>query len=140
MKAVTMAVILCVISNGPAAYAGAGPATRANALERVPPRASIAETGRKAVVRLVSDDPSHSILSPNYPRSFPRPSPTSHFGRQIVAGTAGAVGGLFAGAWIGAAIANAGECRGEDCFLSGMVIGAPIGAIAGAIAGVALAK
>jgi hypothetical protein len=120
-------VIMCVVANGAPAYAETRPV-------------SIAESGRREVARLAAAEASRTVLPPNYPRSFAGPSPSSHFGRQIVAGTAGAVGGLFAGAWIGGAIANAGECRGEDCFLGGIMIGAPIGAIAGAIAGAVLAR
>ena len=143
MKAITILSILCVMFNGTAAFAEAGGpgVTGGNALPRAESRyVSILERGRQEVARLAADDLNRSVLPPNYPRSFAGPSPSSHFGRQIVAGTAGGVGGLFAGAWIGGAIANAGECRGEDCFLGGIMIGAPIGAIAGAIAGAVLAR
>jgi hypothetical protein len=54
-------------------------------------------------------------------------------------GALGALGGFFAGGYIGAAID--GECGGcDDPGLKGALIGAPIGAIVGAIAGVSLAR
>ena len=142
MKVLTILSILCVVLNGTAAYAEAGGpgVTSGNASPRAESRhVSIAQTGRTEVARLAADL-NRSVLPPNYPQSFAGPSPSSRFGRQIVSGTAGAVGGLFAGAWIGGAIANAGECRGEYCSLGGIMIGAPIGAIAGAIAGAVLAR
>jgi hypothetical protein len=111
----------------------------ATAAAAEPSKPSIRESGRKEVVRLVAAEAGASMLPPNYPRTFARPVPTSRFGRQIVAGTAGAVGGLFAGALVGGGLTSIG-CRGEDCALPGIVIGAPIGAAAGAVIGALLAR
>jgi hypothetical protein len=54
---------------------------------------------------------------------------------RIVAGAAlGAVGGFFAGGYLGAAID--GDCGGcDDPGLKGALIGAPVGAVAGGILG-----
>src|SRR5258706_8533241 len=104
----------------------------ATAAAAEPSRPTVRETARKEVVRLVAAEASASVLPPNYPRTFAGPVPASRFGRQIVAGTAGAAGGLVAGALLGAAVANVNGCPGE-CGLRGMLIGAPIGAVAGGI-------
>jgi hypothetical protein len=120
MRVITILSILCVMLNGTVAYAEAdGPgAASGNVLRRMESaHVSIAESGRKEVARLAAAELNRSVLPPNYPRSFAGPSPSSRFGRQIVAGTAGAVGGSLAGALIGGAIANAGSCFGEDCAL-----------------------
>jgi hypothetical protein len=111
----------------------------ATAAAAQPSKPSIRESARKEVVRLVAAEASGSMLPPNYPRTFAGPVPTSRFGRQIVAGTAGAVGGLFAGALVGGGLTSIG-CGGEDCALSGIVIGAPIGAAAGAVIGALLVR
>jgi hypothetical protein len=53
----------------------------------------------------------------------------------------GAVGGFFAGAFLGSAIDRAThDCGCEDPGLMGFFIGAPAGAIAGGIAGFVLSK
>jgi hypothetical protein len=102
---------------------------------------SIAESGRTQVARLVHAEAVSSVVPPNYPQSFAGPVPTSKLGRQIVGGTAGGIGGLFAGVLIGVGVERASGCAGqEDCGLRGLMIGAPVGAIAGAIAGATLAK
>ena len=67
------------------------------------------------------------------------PSPTStpkrerSMGRKVAGGLVGAVGGFFAGAFIGAQFTK--DCRCDDPGLMGAIYGAPIGAIAGAIIG-----
>ena len=54
--------------------------------------------------------------------------------RVVLGAAAGAVGGFFAGGFIGAAID--GDCGGcDDPGFKGFLIGAPIGAVAGGIAG-----
>ena len=54
--------------------------------------------------------------------------------RVVLGAAAGAVGGFFAGGYIGAAID--GDCGGcDDPGFKGFLIGAPIGAVAGGIAG-----
>jgi hypothetical protein len=69
----------------------------------------------------------------------PAPGPQGRQRRRgpgrIVAGAAvGAVGGFFAGGYLGAAID--GDCGGcDDPGLKGALIGAPIGALAGGILG-----
>jgi len=52
---------------------------------------------------------------------------------KALASAAGAVGGFFAGAYIGAAVEP--SCRCDDPGLKGIIIGAPIGAVLGGIAG-----
>jgi len=55
-------------------------------------------------------------------------------GRKILGGALGAVGGFFAGGYLGAMID--GECGGcDDPGLKGALIGAPIGAVVGGILG-----
>ena len=55
-------------------------------------------------------------------------------GRKILGGALGAVGGFFAGGYIGAKID--GDCGGcDDPGFLGAVIGAPIGAVVGGILG-----
>ena len=109
----------------------------ATAAAAEPSRPSIRESARRNMVRLVAAEASASVLPPNYPRTFAGPIPTSRFGRQLVTGTAGAVGGFFAGTLLGAAIANVNGCPGE-CALRGVLIGAPIGLATGAITAVVL--
>jgi hypothetical protein len=109
----------------------------ATAAAAEPSRPSIRESARKEVVRLVAAEASASVLPPNYPRTFAGPVPKSRFGRRIVTGTAGAVGGLFAGALLGTGIARVSGCPYE-CALSGMLVGAPVGMVAGAITAVVL--
>jgi len=55
-------------------------------------------------------------------------------GRAILGGAAGAVGGFFAGGYIGAMIEGNG-CSCDDPGLKGALIGAPIGSVAGAVLG-----
>jgi hypothetical protein len=57
---------------------------------------------------------------------------------KALAGAAGAVGGFFAGAYLGALVEPA--CRCDDPGLKGMIIGAPIGAVLGGIAGATAIK
>ena len=52
-------------------------------------------------------------------------------GRRILGGALGAVGGYFAGGYIGAKID--GQCDCDDPGVKGAVIGAPIGAVVGGI-------
>jgi hypothetical protein len=58
------------------------------------------------------------------------------WGWKVVGGAIGAVGGLFAGGMLGAALEP--DCHCDDPGLKGALIGAPIGAVAGAIVGVIL--
>jgi hypothetical protein len=58
-------------------------------------------------------------------------------GRKVLGGVIGAVGGFFAGAYVGAAIEGQG-CGCDDPGLKGAMIGAPIGTVAGAVLGVRL--
>src|SRR5689334_9811758 len=53
-------------------------------------------------------------------------------GRKIIGGALGAVGGFFAGGYLGAKI-EGDDCGCDDPGLKGALIGAPIGAIAGGI-------
>lgn len=55
-------------------------------------------------------------------------------GRIIAGAAVGALGGLFAGGYLGAAIEGDG-CHCDDPGLMGALIGAPIGAVAGGILG-----
>jgi hypothetical protein len=55
-------------------------------------------------------------------------------GRKVVGATLGAVGGLFAGGYLGAMIEGDG-CGCDDPGLKGALIGAPIGLVAGGILG-----
>jgi hypothetical protein len=55
-------------------------------------------------------------------------------GRRILGGAVGAVGGFFAGGYLGAMID--GDCGGcDDPGFKGALIGAPIGAAAGGVLG-----
>ena len=63
-----------------------------------------------------------------------QPSSRRSVGRKILGGALGALGGFFAGGYIGAKIE--GDCGGcDDPGLKGAVIGAPIGAVVGGILG-----
>ena len=55
-------------------------------------------------------------------------------GRVILGGAVGAVGGLFAGGYLGAKI-EGNRCHCDDSGLQGALIGAPIGTAAGAVLG-----
>jgi len=55
-------------------------------------------------------------------------------GRVILGGAVGAVGGLFAGGYLGAKI-EGNRCDCDDAGLQGALIGAPIGTVAGAVLG-----
>ena len=55
-------------------------------------------------------------------------------GRAILGGAVGAVGGLFAGGYLGTVIEGDG-CDCDDPGLKGALIGAPVGTVAGAILG-----
>jgi hypothetical protein len=59
----------------------------------------------------------------------------SSVGRKILGGALGAVGGFFAGGYIGAKIEGT-DCGCDDPGFKGAVIGAPIGAVVGGILGV----
>jgi hypothetical protein len=63
--------------------------------------------------------------------SLPAKGRTAH---KVEGGIIGAVGGFFAGAFIGAKLE--GNCACDDPGMLGAMIGAPVGAIAGAILGV----
>jgi hypothetical protein len=64
----------------------------------------------------------------------PKSTRERSLGRRILGGAVGAVGGFFAGGYLGAMID--GECGGcDDPGLKGALIGAPIGAAAGGILG-----
>ncbi len=54
--------------------------------------------------------------------------------RKILGGALGAVGGLFAGGYLGAAI-EGDRCHCDDPGLQGALIGAPVGAVTGGILG-----
>ena len=63
-----------------------------------------------------------------------QPSRRRSAGRKILGGALGALGGFFAGGYLGATID--GDCGGcDDPGLKGAVIGAPIGAVVGSILG-----
>jgi hypothetical protein len=74
--------------------------------------------------------------------ALPRQSASStHTGRRVVWTSIGAVGGFFAGAYLGAWIENAASpCGCDDPGLKGALIGMPIGAIAGGVTGFILSK
>ena len=55
-------------------------------------------------------------------------------GRKVIGATLGAVGGLFAGGYLGAKIEGDG-CGCDDPGLKGALIGAPIGLITGGVLG-----
>jgi hypothetical protein len=63
----------------------------------------------------------------------PKTSRERSVGRKILGGAVGAVGGFFAGGYLGAMIE--GDCNCDDPGLKGALIGAPIGAAAGGILG-----
>jgi hypothetical protein len=89
---------------------------------------------RESVAKMRFDVPS------DYRKTLPRRTAattrqTSTAGR-VVAGIAGGVGGMFAGAYVGAALEP--NCRCDDPGLRGIMIGAPVGAILGAIGAVKL--
>jgi hypothetical protein len=65
------------------------------------------------------------------PASIQKPQRST--GRKAVGGLVGAVGGFFAGAFIGAQFTN--DCRCDDPGLEGALYGAPLGAIIGAVLG-----
>jgi hypothetical protein len=56
-------------------------------------------------------------------------------GRKVIGGVIGAVGGFFAGGFLGAAI-EGDRCDCDDPGLQGFVIGAPVGAVTAGILGV----
>lgn len=58
-------------------------------------------------------------------------------GRKVLGGVIGAVGGFFAGGFLGAAIEGDG-CHCDDPGLKGFLIGAPVGAVTGGILGATL--
>ena len=62
------------------------------------------------------------------------PSRDRGIGRMILGGAVGAVGGLFAGGYLGAKI-EGNRCHCDDPGLTGALIGAPIGTAAGAVLG-----
>jgi hypothetical protein len=55
-------------------------------------------------------------------------------GRKVLGGVLGAVGGFFAGGFLGAAI-EGGRCGCDDPGLAGFLIGAPVGAVTLGIVG-----
>ena len=87
-----------------------------------------------------------SEVTARIPAAAPRGKPMSHAqsarvratrrgaGRIILGAAVGAVGGLFAGGFAGAAI-EGDSCHCDDAGLTGALIGAPIGAALGGIAG-----
>jgi hypothetical protein len=68
--------------------------------------------------------------------SLPPTIQTRHrsIGRKILGGALGAVGGFFAGGYLGAKI-EGDSCNCDDPGLKGALIGAPIGAVTGGILG-----
>ncbi len=98
------------------------------------PHPSIREIARKEVTRIAAADAMAAIVPhpPNYPQGFRPPMPTTKVGRRAAAITLGAVGGLVAGAMIGAGIGCIHYHYAEECALAGLA-GAPTGAAAGAI-------
>lgn len=66
-------------------------------------------------------------------------SPGGHHrsvGRKVAGGAIGALGGFFAGGFLGAKLE--GNCRCDDPGLQGFIIGAPVGAVIGGILGAIL--
>jgi hypothetical protein len=62
-------------------------------------------------------------------------------GRRVLWTAIGAVGGFFAGAYLGSAIENAvAPCGCDDPGLKGALIGMPIGALAGGVTGFVVSK
>ena len=98
------------------------------------PHPSIREVARKEVTRMAAASSAAAIVPhpPNYPQGFRPPMPTTKAGKRAAAVTLGAVGGLVAGAMIGAGIGCVQSHNAEDCALAGLA-GAPIGAAAGAV-------
>jgi len=65
----------------------------------------------------------------------------AHIGRRVLWTSIGAVGGFFAGGYLGVWIENTVDpCNCDDPGLIGALIGAPVGAIAGGVAGFVLSK
>ena len=64
----------------------------------------------------------------------PNPRPERGVGRKILGAAVGAVGGLYAGGYLGATI-EGDRCHCDDPGLMGALIGAPVGAVAGGILG-----
>jgi hypothetical protein len=97
------------------------------------PAAASAEGPIARTARVVVATGGHELARPaaqRQVRSQSRRGP----GRIIAGAAVGAVGGLFAGGYLGAAID--GECGGcDDPGLKGALIGMPIGAVAGGILG-----
>jgi hypothetical protein len=97
------------------------------------PHPSIREVARKEVTRMAAASSAAIVPHPpNYPQGFRPPMPNTPAGRRAAAITLGAVGGLVAGAMIGAGIGCIHYHYAEECALGGLA-GAPIGAAAGAI-------
>jgi hypothetical protein len=73
------------------------------------------------------------------PRTSVRQTPGSRaprrrsVGRAILGGAVGAVGGFFAGGYLGAMLEP--DCNCDDPGLKGALIGAPVGAVVGGILG-----
>jgi hypothetical protein len=88
---------------------------------------------RESVAKMRFDVPTD--YRKTLPRRLATTRQTSTAGK-VVAGIAGGVGGMFAGAYVGAALEP--NCRCDDPGLRGMTIGAPVGAILGAIGAVKL--
>jgi hypothetical protein len=103
------------------------------------PQPSIRELARNEVTRMVAAGSRASTVPypPNYPQTFRPLMPSTKAGRRVAFVTLGAVGGLIAGAMIGAGIGCIHPV--EDCALTGLV-GAPIGAAAGAVTVVVLTR
>jgi hypothetical protein len=64
----------------------------------------------------------------------PAASRRKSVGRRVLGGAIGATPGLFAGGYLGAAIAG-DRCHCDDPGLTGALIGAPVGAVTGGILG-----
>jgi len=89
---------------------------------------------------IASAPPGIPIATPQF-ASTGQAASSRHTGRRVLWTSIGAVGGFFAGGYLGVWIENsASPCGCDDAGLTGALIGAPIGAIAGGVTGFVLSK
>ena len=91
----------------------------------------VPENGPRLTRRLILPAPDASALT--RAQAMPRAAERG-VGRKVFGAIVGAVGGFFAGGYLGAAI-EGDRCHCDDPGLKGAVIGAPIGGVAGGILG-----
>ena len=99
------------------------------------PRAVSGSANIRQSIKLL-DYSAFAVPSPSSASAQQAPSPRRQrsIGRKIAGAAIGAVGGLYAGGYLGAAI-EGDRCNCDDPGLMGALIGAPIGAVVGGIVG-----